>query len=106
MKINLTKETIETFLTDLCSPSCMNPRIVVSDDSIYVESDLHDLTEEHVSLGRVEDMQDFFLGDFNNYDYDEATCEQISKLATEIHADYSFIQNCVNEVIEDMENNY
>ncbi len=104
MKITLTKETIESFLIELCDPTCMNPEIVISEDSIYVESDLYDLTGEHIVLGRVEDMQEFFLGDLNNYFYHEATEKQIKKIAAEIHSDYSFIQDCVDETINDLEN--
>lgn len=95
--MNFSRETIKSFLTELCDPTCMNPIVVISDDDIQVQSDLYSIDAGYVNFGRTEDLQEFFLGDLNGYEYDEATEKMIDALILDFYHEISWIEDAVKE---------
>jgi len=96
-------KTIKNFLTDLCKISYVNPIVVISENDIKVQSDLYSIDAGYYNLGRAEDMREFFLGDTNDYDYEEATDQQIDKLIGEAYSNTDWVYDLYKEKVLEFE---
>jgi hypothetical protein len=64
----------------------MNPIVVISDNDIQVQSDLYSIDDGYRQFGeQAQDVQEYFLGDLNDYDYENATESQIDELMADAY---------------------